>query len=206
MLGSKVLFRSIFAACFVMCITACGGSGKQTVDSAPSARSRSQVVLRDADSHKAVERFCELYKEAADAPTFTAPQLDGALSASGKGWTWYSLWATWCGPCIEELPLLHSFSERLNKAGAPVQVRHISVDSEPQDLAKFRTEHTTAPSGPRLKSQESLEPWLAGFGLDAGASIPIHMFVDPNGGLRCVRVGAVTEPDYGAVSTLLRGE
>ena len=42
-------------------------------------------------------------------------------------------------------------------------------------------------------------------GLDRGAAIPIHVFVDPQQRVRCVRVGAVSEPDYKTVEHLLQG-
>ena len=42
-------------------------------------------------------------------------------------------------------------------------------------------------------------------GVDAGAALPVHALVDPAGALRCVRVGAIHDRDYGAVKALLAG-
>lgn len=46
-----------------------------------------------------------------------------------------NFWATWCPPCIEEMPSLEQFSRDLSKEG--VVVLGISVDKDPEVYRKF---------------------------------------------------------------------
>ncbi|MBS99651.1 MAG: thioredoxin family protein [Oceanospirillaceae bacterium] len=47
-----------------------------------------------------------------------------------------NFWATWCPPCIREMPALDSLNERFENA--PFQVIAISAGEAPEDIAEFR--------------------------------------------------------------------
>lgn len=86
-----------------------------------------------------------------------------------------NFWATWCGPCQEELPRLEQLAQAY--AGKPVRFVFISID-EPKDRAKI------APTLARLHF--SLESWanattdtLDGFGL--GNIVPGTLVLDEQG-------------------------
>jgi len=170
----------------------------------PATRSRVDAVLATGQQGQSMDAFCEVSSPAGSAKRVSWPQLDGAMPAAGGGWTWDSLWATWCAPCLAEMPLLEKWEKSLNDEGLAISLRHVSVDAGAQDLARFRAQHADAPKGPRVADQAAVAPWLVGLGLDEGAAIPIHLFSDPQGRLRCVRVGAVSEPDYATVERMLR--
>ena len=185
-------------ACALLLIstgTACDGAPSPP----PPPRSRVAAVAAPAGPQVKLDAFCELQASADTATTLSWPELDGAAPPMAGRWSWVSLWATWCLPCIAELPLMKSWEQKLAAEGLPVAITHISVDARAEDLDKFRSANATAPKGPRVADQASVEPWLGSLGLDAGAAIPIHLFVDPDKKIRCVRVGAVSEADYRAV-------
>jgi thiol-disulfide isomerase/thioredoxin len=47
-----------------------------------------------------------------------------------------NLWASWCAPCIKEMPTLAQLQTRY--AGQPVKVLAISLDKKPEEIAKAR--------------------------------------------------------------------
>lgn len=47
-----------------------------------------------------------------------------------------NLWATWCAPCVKEMPTLAQLQQRY--AGRPVKVLAVSLDKGAQDIAKAK--------------------------------------------------------------------
>ncbi len=47
-------------------------------------------------------------------------------------------WATWCGPCITEMPYLHRAFEKYGPAG--FTILSVSFDLAPEDVTRYRTE------------------------------------------------------------------
>jgi thiol-disulfide isomerase/thioredoxin len=171
----------------------------------PAAPARGRVEVVPVDRGAAVDAFCEVRPAQQEAPFLSFPPLDLPAPALGAGWTWVSLWATWCGPCIEELPLLRAWQADLSNPVRSLDLLFLSVDADAAVLARARGANGALPAGPRVLDPAAVEPWLAAMGLDGGASIPIHLLVDPRGKVRCIRVGAVSAPDRTAVAALLAG-
>lgn len=155
-------------------------------------------------------KFCDTSWQAGDpaAPKYkeapTQP-LEGQDPPPRKdGWRWVNAWATWCTPCVEEMGLLARWRDALRRDGAAVSFELLSIDTpdaEPE-LRKWRKRNL--PGDIRwLRSEEDFGPWLDGLGVDRAAAIPIHVLVDPTGQLRCVRVGAVHEQDFGPIRALI---
>jgi thiol-disulfide isomerase/thioredoxin len=66
----------------------------------------------------------------------TAAQLLTAMRASGKRGTIVNAWASWCGPCRREVPMLQALAANLKPQG--VEIVLVSVD-EPKDEAKAQS-------------------------------------------------------------------
>jgi thiol-disulfide isomerase/thioredoxin len=181
-----------------------GCDGGDTPPAAPPAR-RFDAVAAAPKKETSLDELCEVKADAATAKTFVLPTLDGPPMAKGAGWTWVNIWATWCEPCVEEMPMLVQWQARLAKEGVDVALQFLSVDAKAEDVTKWRGSHPTAPPSMRLADFSTLGAWLTTVGLDASAVIPIHLFVDPDQKIRCVRMGSVSEPEYAAVKTVLSG-
>jgi thiol-disulfide isomerase/thioredoxin len=66
----------------------------------------------------------------------TAEQLLAAIKASGKKGTIVNAWASWCGPCRREVPMLQALATNLKPQG--VEIVLVSVD-EAKDEAKAQS-------------------------------------------------------------------
>lgn len=148
------------------------------------------------------EAFCD----SRGGQKFSYPEVDGPAPENAAGWTWINVWATWCKPCVGEMPMIQGWAKKLNDAGIKVTQQFLSVDSKADDLAAYYGAHPTAVKSPRLKDITLLTPWLESQGLDASASLPLHLFVDDTDTIRCVRMGAVGENDYDAIAAVLQGK
>ena len=101
------------------------------------------------------------------------------------------------------MPRLVKWQQKLGN----VAVQFISVDASDDELAAFRKLHPDAPPSVRLaKPEAQQDAWLTQLGLDAGAPIPVHIFVDPSNHVRCIRAGGVREQDFEMVEALLAGK
>jgi thiol-disulfide isomerase/thioredoxin len=171
----------------------------------PATGDRVDSVVAGQDKQVSVEEFCDVRaKSAAAAPPLDLPALAGGQAAPGKGsWRWVNLWATWCKPCIEEMPHLAKWQKDLAAKGLRFDLVFVSVDDSDDLVTRFRERHPDAPPSLRLADPDALPKWLAAIGLGESAPIPVHVFVDPDDRVRCVRAGGVKERDLPAVRAIL---
>ncbi len=106
------------------------------------------------------------------APLFTLADHDGVERAYTKGPAVINFWATWCMPCVKELPLI----ERLYRAekDGEVQVIGVNVKESPEVVASFiRKKGYTFPTALDLTGA-TVDDYQV-FGL------PSTYFIDKNG-------------------------
>jgi thiol-disulfide isomerase/thioredoxin len=94
-----------------------------------------------------------------------------------------NLWASWCGPCREELPLVQQLSEAGGDRLAVVGV--ISRDGAPQAASFAADAGATFPSA--FDGDGEL---MAGLGL---GGLPYTYLLDADGGIAYVQVGPVAD-------------
>lgn len=52
---------------------------------------------------------------------------------AGQGFVLINFWASWCAPCLEELPSLRRMVSRIREEGVEVEFIALSQDDEPQE-------------------------------------------------------------------------
>ena len=127
--------------------------------------------------------------------TFQTPQGQTLAMASLQGRPLLlNFWATWCPPCVEEMPLLDSFFRQQGAKG--LQVLGLAID-QPSAVRSFLQRTPVAfPIG--LAGLEGTE-LTRGLGNLAGA-LPFTVVLGADGQVRQRRMGRVTEADLRAWS------
>jgi len=176
----------------------------ETTDAPQPQRRRVIAVTAKAETGDPFAEFCDVSAESGVQRRFRLPQVTGVRKRSENSFRWVNIWATWCKPCIEEMPMLVQWQKRLREEGVPFDLEFVSVD-ESFDIANaFIQKHPQLPRSLHLKDPNALPSWIQQLGLDSTAGLPIHIFVDQKGGIRCVRAAAITPGNYATVARLLK--
>jgi thiol-disulfide isomerase/thioredoxin len=189
---------ALLLGCLLLCL-ACD-DGAAPASAAPPRRFEAVTAKAAPPAADPLEGFCDVSGEAAGARDFSIPETEPP-SAPIAGDAWINLWATWCKPCLEELPRLVSWQKALAAQGTHVELRFVSADADAETLSSFREAHPELPTSARLVAVESAAAYVQALGLDAGAGLPVHAFVHA-GKLGCVRSGAVLDDHRALVDGL----
>jgi cytochrome c biogenesis protein CcmG, thiol:disulfide interchange protein DsbE len=82
-----------------------------------------------------------------------------------------NFWATWCGPCIEEIPIFSRWQHHFGEAG--LQVIGVSMDDDEGDVKRFAAKHAVA--YPIIMGDAKLGELFGGvFGLPQSLLIDAH--------------------------------
>ncbi len=63
------------------------------------------------------------------------------LAQAGDDVIVLDFWATWCGPCVQSLPLIQKFHDWAKEQNKPVRVYAVNVAEAAEDVQAFVNEH-----------------------------------------------------------------
>ncbi|MGY2734448.1 TlpA family protein disulfide reductase [Sphingomonas sp. UYP23] len=158
-----MLFRSVIASVLLLVLAGCdkqvSSNGQAEVaanTSTPAAPAETSKIDR---SHTG---------EGAPTISFEDPAGKKTSLAAFKGKPLLvNLWATWCGPCVKEMPTL-------DKAAATIAVVPISQDKDRPTVAAFFAKEKFTRLQPYLDKE-------LGFSLAYNASLPMSILFDSTG-------------------------
>lgn len=185
-------------------LSACGKDAPKTGGGAEAGSDRSVKI--EAAANTAAADFCDKHwpGEGEGVRAFgNGPKVKGpAAQAKPGSWRWVNYWATWCAPCLEEMPLLGRWRDTFVREAVPFELELWSVDEDEEKLRE-RVRAGLPAKMTWVDGPESLAAYLGEAGLDPDSMLPVQMLVDPKGNLRCIRIGSVTEKDWGTVRRLV---
>lgn len=130
----------------------------------------------------------EADKPAAD---FAFPDLRGKslrLSDLRGKTVLLDFWATWCGPCVEDIPTLNALERKFKDRG--FTVLGVSIDEAgPKEVAAFVKEHQLSYPVVLTGGQDNIPEGYGVFGL------PTAYLIDPSGVIRQKYYGPKSEEE-----------
>ena len=94
-----------------------------------------------------------------------------------------NFWASWCGPCVEEMPTLQAYSEKYEQ---DLIILGINADEPRSDVVGFVEQHS-------LSFTILLDPDSRIQDLYSIRAFPTSYFIDQEGVVRAVHIGSLSE-------------
>ena len=129
-------------------------------------------------------------------PDFVLPDLEGRpreLSEWNGRVVVLNFWATWCGPCVHEIPMLNELQNAFEDRG--LQIIGIAID-DPEQVKHFQTEIPM--DYPTLLGQMAAIEVTRMYGNTSGG-LPYTVVIDRAGTVVATREGALTRPEAEAL-------
>lgn len=128
------------------------------------------------------------------------PQFEEMVHASSEKIRIYNFWATWCGPCVKEMP----YFENIHAADASVELVFISMDDgrKPERVTSFlKKKGIKAPV--YLLNDVDYNKWIDKVDPTWSGAIPATLFIKPDG-TKSFHEGEMTEEELKSIINQLK--
>lgn len=136
--------------------------------------------------------------EGAPLPDFTLSDMEGrshTLSGYAGKVVMLNFWATYCGPCIKEMPSIQRLKEKM--AGKDFAILAVDMAEESSDVKAFLEKHRIRVDFPLLLDPdgEVVEEWMI-------SAVPTTFILDPEGKIRYAFYGGLEWDNEEVIATL----
>jgi thiol-disulfide isomerase/thioredoxin len=142
----------------------------------------------------------KLKKEVNSFEIITFAQFEEIVNAPSDKLRIYNFWATWCGPCIKEMP----YFENLQKADSSLELVFISLDDgrKPERVTSF-IEKKGIEAPVYLLDDVDYNKWIDKVDTSWSGAIPASLFIKSDG-TRSFHEGEVTEIELKSIINQLK--
>ncbi len=159
------------------------------VPKAPSVGCSTKWMYKTAGRRKEME---EIEKKPVEVKPVTADDLTSLRKNSRGKLLLVDFWATWCGPCREELPKIETMYRMYGHRGFDVVTVSINYpDEKPGVLKVLNSEHATSTN--LMLGSTDIYAQLAAFDPNWNAAVPYTVLIRPDGEIVYKSTGSVDD-------------
>lgn len=136
-------------------------------------------------------------------PLPSGPVLKSQGAVPDNSWTLVNVWASWCKPCKEEMPLIAQWVREARARGKKISVIFLSVDDDERQLRRFMDGAGKDIEGEfRWAKAEARSRLYKALALPESTTLPVQVLLDEKGRVRCLRVGSTERSDLEAIEKI----
>jgi thiol-disulfide isomerase/thioredoxin len=94
-----------------------------------------------------------------------------------------NFWATWCGPCIKELPLIEKIGQERDDVRVTLVSLDLDLDANPEKVFKF-VERKGIKSNVLILDEKDPNSWIDKIYKECSGSLPATIVINTNPGKR----------------------
>lgn len=131
------------------------------------------------------------YAAAQTVEVYTFEQLEARIANQTQEVVVYNFWATWCKPCVEEMPAFEKLAAEYKAKGVAVVFVSLDFKSKHAKVVEF-AEKKKLEAEVILLNAPDYNAWIDKISTEWGGSIPATLVVKKTGNVRKFHEGSFT--------------